>query len=341
LELDVITVALKANRASLLDVGDIKAARERIAGRIRTTPLVPSPTLSAEVGNSVYLKLEQLQVTGSFKLRGATNALSRLSAAEQAHGVVGVSTGNHGRGLAQAAKDAGVRCTVCMSRLVPPNKIDGIRDLGAEVRIVGASQDDAQVEVDRLVSEDSMVMLPPFDHPDVIAGQGTLGLEILAQLPQAETLVVPVSGGGLISGIARAAKSLKPGIRVIGVSMERGAAMYHSQQAGKPVPVEERPTLADALGGGIGLDNRYTFSTVRELVDELHLVSEARIADAVHHSYWHERQIIEGSGAVGIAALKAGLIKEPGVCVVLLSGGNIDMALHNRLINGEVVEPPD
>jgi threonine dehydratase len=241
----------------------------------------------------------------------------RLTDEERARGVVGVSTGNHGRGLAYAAREAGVSCIICMSRLVPANKVDGIKAQGAEVRIVGESQDDAQVEVDRLVAE-----------------------EILAQLPEAETLVVPVSGGGLIAGVARAAKALKPGIRIAGVSMERGAAMVESQRAGKPIPVAELATLADALGGGIGLDNRYTFAMVRELVDELHLVSEEQIADAVSHAYWQEQQIVEGSGAVGIAALKAGLIEDPGVCVVVLSGGNIDMALHNRLINGETVDLP-
>jgi threonine dehydratase len=321
-------------------LADIEAAAETLAGHLRETPLVRSESLSEATGADVALKLEHQQITGSFKLRGATNAVCRLNAAKRANGVVGVSTGNHGRGLAYAAREAGVPCIICMSRLVPKNKVDGIKAQGAEVRIVGESQDDAQLEVDRLVAEEGMTMLPPFDHSHVIAGQGTLGLEILAQLPEVETLVVPVSGGGLIAGVARAAKSVKPGIRVAGVSMERGAAMYESQQAGKPVPVAELPTLADALGGGIGLDNRYTFAMVRELVDELHLVSEAQIADAVSHAYWQERQIIEGSGAVTIAAVKAGLIENPGACVAVLSGGNIDMALHHRLINGEAVELP-
>ena len=323
-----------------VSLADIEAAVETLAGQLRETPLVRSESLSAGTGADIFLKLEHHQSTGSFKLRGATNAVRRLTDEERARGVVGVSTGNHGRGLAYAAREAGVSCIICMSRLVPANKVDGIKAQGAEVRIVGESQDDAQVEVDRLVAEEGRTMLPPFDHPHVIAGQGTLGLEILAQLPEAETLVVPVSGGGLIAGVARAAKALKPGIRIASVSMERGAAMVESQRAGKPIPVAELATLADALGGGIGLDNRYTFAMVRELVDELHLVSEEQIADAVSHAYWQEQQIVEGSGAVGIAALKAGLIEDPGVCVVVLSGGNIDMALHNRLINGETVDLP-
>ena len=321
-----------------LAIADIRMARERIAGRVRKTPLVASPTLSAETGASVYLKLEHLQITGSFKLRGATNAILRLTAEERARGVVGVSTGNHGRGLAQAAKDTGARCIICMSRLVPKNKIEGIRALGAEVRIVGESQDDAQVEVDRLVAKEGMVMLPPFDHRDVIAGQGTLGLEVMEDVPDVETLLVPVSGGGLIAGVALAAKTLKPSLRVVGVSMERGAAMYESLRAGRPVQVTELPTLADALGGGIGLHNHHTFAMVRDLVDDLLLVNEAQIAQAIRHAYWEEKQVIEGSGAVGIAALLAGVVRPRGVTAVVLSGGNIDMTLHHRIISGEDVD---
>jgi threonine dehydratase len=300
--------------------------------------LIPSPSLSARLGHPVHLKLEQLQTTGSFKLRGATNAVLSLTEAERARGIVGVSTGNHGRGLAHAAKAAGARCIICMSRLVPANKVQGIEALGAEVRIVGESQDDAQVEVDRLVAEEGMVMLPPFDHPAVIAGQGTLGLEIMAQLPETETLLVPLSGGGLIAGVALAAKSVKPSLKVTGITMARGAAMHESLKAGKPVAVEELPSLADALGGGIGLDNRYTFSMVRDLVDESLLVEEAEIAAGIRHAYWEEKQVIEGSGAVGIAALLAGKVERPGVTTVVVSGCNIDMQLHHRIISGEEVE---
>jgi threonine dehydratase len=317
---------------------DIYQARRALGGRIRRTPLAGSGPLTRLAGSPVHLKLEHLQITGSFKLRGATHAILRLSAEQREKGVVGVSTGNHGRGLAFAAKETGVRCIICMSHLVPRNKVDGIEALGAEVRIVGASQDEAQVEVDRLVAEHGMTMLPPFDHPDIIAGQGTVGLEILEDLPGVETVIVPVSGGGLIAGVARAIKSASHGIRVIGVSMERGCAMYESHKAGRPVQVEELPTLADALGGGVGLDNRYTFAMVRDLVDDLLLVSEQQIAGAVRHAYFEERQVIEGSGAVGIAALMAGLVESPGVTAVVVSGGNIDMTLHARLVRGDAAE---
>jgi threonine dehydratase len=325
-------------RQQTITLRDVLAARKRIAGAVRRTPLVASQSLSERCGEEILLKLEQRQITGSFKLRGASNAILSLSDAEKAKGVAGVSTGNHGRGLAHAAKVAGVRCVICMSNLVPKNKVEAIKALGAEVRIVGKSQDEAQEEVDKLVSEDGMTMLPPFDHAAIIAGQGTLGLEILEQAPELDSILVPVSGGGLVSGLALAAKAINPSIGIVGVSMERGAAMHASQKAGKPVAVEELPTLADSLGGGIGAENRYTFGLVRDLVDEILLVGEEAIAEAIRHAYWQEQEVIEGSGAVPIAALLTGAFKPKGPTALLLSGRNIDMKLHHRLISGEAVE---
>jgi len=318
-------------------LAEIEAARHRLEGLIRPTPVEPSPALSARLGVPVSLKLEQLQASGSFKFRGASNAVARLDAATRAAGVVAVSTGNHGRGLARACAAAGVRCVVAMSRLVPANKVEAIRAEGAEVLIAGRSQDEAQREVDRLVAEEGMTMLPPFDHPDIIAGQGTLGLEMIEALPEMAQAVIQVSGGGLISGVAAAIKARRPSVRIIGVSMERGAAMHASLAAGRPVEVEELPTLADSLGGGIGLDNRLTFAMTRALVDEIALVSEAEIAAGIRHCYRAERQIVEGSGAVGVAALLAGKLAPAGPTMLLLSGGNIDMGLHLRIASGEDV----
>ena len=322
---------------SEITLQDSYAARKRISETMRRTPTVASDVLSNATEGDIRLKLEQTQITGSFKLRGATNAVLSLSEAQRAKGVVGVSTGNHGRGLAYAAAQAGVKCIICMSELVPQNKVDGIKAQGAEVRIVGRSQDDAQVEVDKLVA-DGMVMLPPFDHRDIIAGQSTVALEMLEQVPDLETVLVPLSGGGLISGVGMVMKAVNPRARVIGISMERGAAMYESQKAGKPIIVPELATLADSLGGGVGLDNQHTFAMTRDFVDDLVLVTEAEIAVAIRHAYWQERQIIEGSGSVGIAALLAGKIEKPGRCVALISGQNIDMALHHRIISGEDVD---
>ena len=325
------------NGGKSIDLADIEAARTLIAPTIHRTRTERSASLSDKMGVPVHLKLEHHQRTGSFKLRGATNAVLNLTDAQRAQGVVGVSTGNHGRGLAYAARQNGVRCIICMSELVPQNKIDGIKAQGAEVRIVGRSQDDAQVEVDQLVI-DGMTMIPPFDHPNIIAGQGTIGLELAEDLLDLTTALVQLSGGGLISGVAAALKARLPNIKVIGVSMDRGAAMYQCQKAGKPMIVPELATLADSLGGGIGLDNAFTFGMTRDLVDDIVLVSEAEIAGAIRHAYWQENQIIEGSGSVGIAALLSGKITPDGPTALLLSGGNIDMALHHRIITGEDVD---
>ncbi|WP_292248936.1 pyridoxal-phosphate dependent enzyme, partial [Mesorhizobium sp.] len=201
---------------SATTLADIRAARERIAGKVERTPTVQSQSLTDRVGQPIHLKLEHHQTTGAFKLRGASNAIASLSPEDKTRGVVAASTGNHGRALAHAARLDGIRAVICMSRLVPDNKLDAIRRLGAEIRIVGNSQDDAQKEVEKLVAEQGLVMLPPFDHPDIIAGQGTLGLEIIEQVPDAASVLVPLSGGGLASGVAAAVKGVSPNTKVIG-----------------------------------------------------------------------------------------------------------------------------
>ncbi|MET3523246.1 hydroxyectoine utilization dehydratase EutB [Mesorhizobium abyssinicae] len=320
---------------SATTLADIRAARERIAGKVERTPTVQSQSLTDRIGHPVHLKLEHRQTTGAFKLRGASNAIASLSPEDKTRGVVAASTGNHGRALAHAARLDGIRAVICMSRLVPENKLDAIRRLGAEIRIVGNSQDDAQKEVEKLVAEQGLVMLPPFDHPDIIAGQGTLGLEIIEQVPEAASVVVPLSGGGLAAGVAAAVKGVSPNTKVIGISMARGAAMKASLDAGRPVEVEELPTLADSLGGGIGLDNRLTFGMCRDLLDDVILLSEGEIAAGIRHAYEEEREIVEGAGAVGIAALLAGKVKTAGPAVLILSGRNIDMALHRQIVCGE------
>ncbi|WP_046868929.1 hydroxyectoine utilization dehydratase EutB [Microvirga massiliensis] len=320
----------------MVGLADIVQARSRIADRVRRTPLVPSPSLAIRCGTPVFLKLESHQTTGSFKLRGATNALLSLSDEARLRGLVTASTGNHGRALAYAAREAGVRAVVCMSSLVPDNKVEAVRALGAEVRIVGHSQDDAQEEVDRLVSEQGLTAIPPFDHEAVIAGQGTAGLEIVEDSPQAELILVPLSGGGLAAGVAAAVKGRIPHARVVGVSMERGAAMQASLLAGKPVLVEELETLADSLGGGIGLDNRHTFAMCRDLLDDVVLLSESEIAEGIRHAFMVEGEIVEGAGAVGIAALLAGKVAPKGPVVVLVSGRNIDEVRHRTIVHASI-----
>lgn len=312
----------------------IYEARRAIHGVACRTPLVPARVLAPD--RDLRLKLEIAQPTGAFKLRGAANAVARLAPEALQSGVVCASTGNHGRAVAYAAHRLGAPATICMSRLVPQNKLAAIRDLGAEVRIVGDSQDQAQVEVARLVADEGMNEIPPFDHPDVIAGQGTIGIELLEDFPELDTVVVPLSGGGLIAGVARAVKSAAPSVRVIGVSMQRGAAMHASLAAGRPVEVTEEPTLADSLGGGIGLDNRLTFRMVRELVDEVVLLSEAEIAAAMRRLFLEESWVAEGGGAVGVALLEPPHRDLLGRNVAMIvSGRGIDMALFRRVIDGD------
>jgi threonine dehydratase len=312
---------------------DIHRAQRLIHPLARRTPLLPSPSLSARTNANVRLKLETMQDTGAFKIRGATNKLRSLTPEEQARGVVAISSGNHGRGVAYAARHLGIKAIVCMGGLVPANKVENIKALGAEVRIVGSSQDEANIEAQRLIAEDGMIEAHPFDDPYVIAGQGTIGIEILEDMPEVDCVVVPLSGGGLIGGIAVALKAASRDIRVVGVSMERGAAMIECLKAGKPIFVEELSTLADALGGGIGLDNRLTFDLVRDLVDHTLTVSEDQIAAAMGHLFWVEQLVVEGAGAVGAAALLYDLVPDLGRNVaVVVSGRNVDMDDFVRIV---------
>ena len=311
---------------------DISAARARIAAMVARTPLRHSPGLSQLAGGPVWLKCEHLQATGAFKLRGAANAVARLG--DEVAGVVTASTGNHGRALAHAARARGMAAVICVSELVPANKLRAITDLGARACISGISQDQALEEARRLQRDEGLALIPPFDHPDVIAGQGTLGAEIMDQIPDAAAIAVPLSGGGLLAGVALAAKARNPAIRIIGISMERGAAMAASLDAGHPVQIEEQPTLADSLGGGIGLDNRYSFALVRDLVDQVILLSEDQIAAGLRHLARHDGEIVEGAAAVGAGAILAGKLRADGPLVLILSGGNIDPARHAEIVAG-------
>lgn len=315
-----------------IDLEVIEAARDRLKSLVVKTPLTRSEHLSELTETSVYLKLENRQTTGSFKLRGATNAVLSLSSDDRRRGLVTASTGNHGRAVAHAASEQGLIATVCLSSLVPRNKVDAIRNLGADVRIVGKSQDDAMDEVARLAREEGMNVIPPFDDPRIIAGQGTVGLELLDDQPDIETVVIPLSGGGLAAGIAAAVKARRPHCCIIGVSMSRGAAMDASLKAGRPVNVEELKTLADSLGGGIGLDNHWTFKMCRSLLDEVVLLGEEEIAAGIRHAATREGEVVEGAAAVGIGALLSGKIKPTGPTAIVISGGNIDSEQHRAIV---------
>lgn len=316
----------------MVELRDIRAAADRIRDMVRQTPSKPAPGLSQMAGGEVWLKCEHEQETGAFKLRGALNAAARLGGVA---GLTTASTGNHGRAVAHAARQLGLPAVICLSRLVPENKLRAIRDLGAEARVIGDSQDQAFVEARRLERDQGFALIPPFDHADVIAGQGTLGLEIVEEFPDATTIAVPLSGGGLLAGVALAAKSLHPNIRIVGISMERGAAMAASLTAGHPVEVAEQETLADSLGGGIGLKNRLTFDMTRRLMDDLILLTEDEIAAGIRHLWDKHGEMVEGAGAVGVAAILASKLRGTGdgPLIVILTGRNIDPARHASIVN--------
>lgn len=323
-----------------LSLADVFTARNRIAGTATRTPLIPSPYMTRIAGADFLLKLETTQPIGAFKLRGAINAVHNL--APGTRGVTCCSTGNHGRGIAYAAEARGLRAVICMSNLVPQTKIDGIKALGAEVRIVGANQDDALVESQRLVSEEGLTEIPPFDDPHVIAGQGTIGLELFEDRPDIDTVLVPLSGGGLAGGVALAAKSIKPDVKVIGISMDRGAAMHESLLAGHPVEVEELPSLADSLGGGIGLDNKLSFRLCQDFLDDVVLVTEEEIYRAMQALFYEDRIVAEGGSVVGIAAMQAGKLAKPsGPIATIITGRNLDMGVFERVITGKDVKLGD
>jgi threonine dehydratase len=275
----------------------------------------------------VKLKPENLQVTGSFKIRGAANKTLSLLQPEKQRGIITVSSGNHGRAISHVARELGLKAVVCLPETVPQNKREAIAALGAETVVYGQDADQAMIHADRLAAERGLTMVHPFDDPHVIAGQGTIGLELLEDWPQLDTVVVPLSGGGLLAGIALALKMANPAIRTIGVSQERGPAMVDSLRAGKIVEIVEEPTLADALAGGLNKDNRCTFPLIQRYVDETVLVTEAEIASAMAFAFHRHHLVVEGGGAVGLAALLHGKLPKTGPHVaVVVSGGNVDTA---------------
>ena len=317
----------------VLVLADILAARQVIRGIADATPMVPSPFMAARTGHDFLLKLEIAQPMGAFKLRGALNAMAALPAGTP--GVTCCSTGNHGRAVAYAARRQGLRAVVCMSALVPQAKVEGIRALGAELRITGRSQDDAAAASRRLAEAEGLAEIPPFDDAGVIAGQGTIGLEMLEARPDLTALLVPLSGGGLAAGVALAARAIRPGIRIIGISMERGAAMAASLAAGHPVAVTEHASLADSRGGGIGAGNRLTFALCRDLIDDVVRVREEEIRDAMQALYFEDRIVAEGASAVGLAAVLAGKVRISGPAATIVTGRNLDMAGFSAIMAGQ------
>lgn len=296
---------------------DIEEAGRRIRPLAIETPLVAAPDLG-----DVWLKPEGLQRTGSFKVRGAANRILTLD--DPSRGVVTASTGNHGRAVADVARSLGIPAAVCLSTSVPPGKVMALEALGCELVVGGDSQDDALVNAERLVAERGMTLVHPFDDPEVIAGQGTIGMEIASGGIEADTVLVPLSGGGLAAGIAVALAAWSPDTRVIGVSMARSPVMAASLERGEPVAMPEQPTLADSLQGGIGLENRYTFGILQSLLADVVLVDEADIWRAMRWALGTRRLVLEGGAAVGVAALLSGRVARTGTTVVVCSGANIE-----------------
>lgn len=314
-----------ADLQSDINLASIYRARARLPGQVARTPLIRSQALSQRFESEVFLKLETRQPTGAFKLRGATNMIAALIERDGrqalARGVTTASTGNHGRAVAHAAYQLGIPAVICLSRLVPDNKAAAIEALGAEVRRVGESQDDAFDEVERLVAS-GMTAIPPFDDPLIVSGQGTIGLELMEDQPALDRVLVGLSGGGLLGGIGAAVKAIRPATRVTGISLSQGAAMWESLQAGHPVNVAEVESLGDSLGGGIGLDNRCTFALVRKVMDDHFQVSEPAIARAMVDLLDAEKMLVEGAAAVGLAALDEHDLDIRGQRVALIVSGN-------------------
>ncbi|MGN6446200.1 threonine ammonia-lyase [Amnibacterium sp.] len=317
--------------AAVPSIDRIRDAARVLAPLAARTPMEHSRFLASVTGAPVHLKCENLQRTGSYKIRGASYRLSRLTPEERARGVVAASAGNHAQGVAFAARQLGIPATIFMPNGVALPKLEATRDYGADVELVGDVVDQSLAAAKRYAEEHGAVFIPPFDHPDVIAGQGTVGLEILEDVPDVETVVVPIGGGGLISGVAAALKQLAPGVRIVGVQAENAAAFPPSLAAGEVRTVRTSPTIADGIA--VGTPGRLTFEIVRDLVDEVVTVSDDETASALLVLLERAKLVVEPAGAVGVAALLSGRIREPGRTVVVLSGGNIDPLMMERVIS--------
>jgi threonine dehydratase len=311
-------------------LADVERARETIRPLAVVTPMEESRSLAAGTGGGVRLKCENLQRTGSFKVRGAFNRMSGLTDDEKARGVVAASAGNHAQGVALAAQALGIHATVFMPEGAPIPKERATREYGADVLFRGRYVEDSLAEARAFQERTGAVLIHPFDNVDVVAGQGTCGLEILEQAPDVETIVVPCGGGGLLSGIAVAAKALRPGIRVVGVQAAEAAAFPASLEAGHPVALPAMATMADGIA--VGVPGEVTLALVRELVDEIVTVSEASLSRAVLATLERAKQVVEPAGAAAVAAILDDPARFDTPTVAVLSGGNIDPLLLGKVI---------
>ena len=319
----------------MISLQDIEHARESISELVKKTPLKRSTSLSRLCGGEVYLKLENQQVTNSFKIRGAYNRLKQMKTEDKECGVITASAGNHGLAVALSAEQLKIRVKIVVPRSTPKIKVDRIRKYNAELLLEGSIYDEAEQKAITLAREEEMTYISPYNDGSVIAGQGTIGLEILEDLKETETIIVPVGGGGLISGVSIAMKAADPAITILGAQSVASPIMYESLKAGKIVQAEMSESIADGLFGGIEKGS-ITFEIVRDLVDDIILVKENTIRKAIRMLWNEEKQAVEGAGAVGVAALmeNAGSFEGKTV-VVIISGGNIERKELSRILVSE------
>jgi threonine dehydratase len=311
---------------------DIQEAKNSLRNAVYKTSLVHNTTFSEMAKSSVYLKMENLQKTGSFKLRGAFNKISRLPEKDRKNGVIASSAGNHAQGVAMAATSYGIKSTIVMPKHAPLSKIAATKSYGAEVILYGDVYDEAYEKAKEIQKQTGAVFVHPFNDPEVIAGQGTIGLEILEDLPDTDIIVVPVGGGGLISGIAIAAKSIKPSIKIIGVQAKNMPSMIESISQGHITTIEGMPTIADGIA--VKTPGELTFNIIKHYVDDIITVDEDEIANAILLLMERAKVIAEGSGAVSVAAILNRLeYIENKKVVALISGGNIDVNMLSRIID--------
>jgi threonine dehydratase len=316
----------------LLGLREIYEARRRLRGRLRVTPMERSYFLEGVCGGEVYLKLENLQVTGSFKVRGALNKMLTLSRDELGRGVVTASSGNHAQGVGYAAGMLGVEATVVVPRNTPKVKMEAIRRFGAKLIVHGEEYIEAERYARAIEREEGKTFISPYNDPEVIAGQGTIGLEMLEEVPELDLIIVPVGGGGLISGIGCAVKGLSKRIELVGVQSIASPVMYESIKVGRIVEMELGESIAEGLHGGIE-ENSMTFDICRRLVDEFALVEENSIRRAIRLLVYRQRQVAEGAGAVGAAAMLENPDRFRGRKIgVVISGGNIDEGLLREIL---------
>jgi threonine dehydratase len=315
---------------------DVEAAAQLLNGIVRRTPLIGSRALSDRLGGPVFLKCENLQRAGSFKIRGAYTRMSRLSPPEKARGVVAASAGNHAQGVALAARLLGLPARVYMPVGAPLPKLDATRGYGAQVVLAGNTVDECLVSAEKWAADSGSVLIHPFDHPDIVAGQGTVGVELLEQLPQVKTVLVGAGGGGLLAGIATLLKQRRPDVRIIGVQAETAAAYPPSLAAGRPEALASMATMADGIA--VGKPGDVPFAIVEHMVDEIVTVSEEMISRALLLLLERQKLLVEPAGAVAVAALlehggAAPLVMaEDAPVLAVLSGGNVDPLLLMRLI---------